>query len=185
MNWEKYLEMSEKTLSTEFHCSEKEERLLHGTIGILTELEELMDNHLENKKLDIINVVEEISDITWYLAILGREFNIPFKSSEIIEREENSMNIILNLVKNTCKILDMIKKKLFYNKIIDDSQFISITKSIMESVSIYANIYDIDIEKAFDVNIEKLRSRYGDKFSSHNAINRNIKEERNILEKGN
>jgi hypothetical protein len=52
----------------------------------------------------------------------------------------------------------------------------------MLDVSDYMNTYDIDIEKSFDVNIDKLRARYGDKFSSEKAINRDLETERNILE---
>ena len=52
----------------------------------------------------------------------------------------------------------------------------------MLDVSDYMNNYDIDIEKSFDVNIDKLKARYGDKFSSEKAINRDLETERNILE---
>jgi mRNA-degrading endonuclease RelE of RelBE toxin-antitoxin system len=45
------------------------------------------------------------------------------------------------------------------------------------------NCYNIDIHKSFDINIEKLKERYGDKFSSEMAINRNLDAERQILEK--
>ena len=36
----------------------------------------------------------------------------------------------------------------------------------------------------FDININKLKARYGDKFSSERAINRDLETEREILEKG-
>jgi len=44
MNWSEYKELSEKTLSTQFHCDDKKiELLLHAVMGILTELDELSD----------------------------------------------------------------------------------------------------------------------------------------------
>ena len=38
------------------------------------------------------------------------------------------------------------------------------------------------LKKSFDVNIAKLKARYGEKFSSEKAINRDLETERNILE---
>ena len=181
MNWKEYLELSEKTLSTQFHCEEREQRLLHAVIGVLTEVEELLDNHIGEEQ-DITNMLEEAGDITWYLAIIGREMNLDYPQLVVKTKNDNPMKLVLKIVKNTCKLLDMMKKKLYYNKPIDDNLFKTITTLVMLDVSDYMNTYDIDIEKSFDVNIDKLKARYGDKFSSEKAINRDLETERNILE---
>jgi hypothetical protein len=44
--------------------------------------------------------------------------------------------------------------------------------------------YNTDISSILDKNIDKLRARYGDKFSSEKAINRNLEVEKQILENG-
>ena len=181
MNWKEYLELSEKTLSTQFHCEEREQRLLHAVIGVLTEVEELLDNHIGDEQ-DITNMLEEAGDITWYLAIIGREIDLDYPQLVVKEKNDNPMKLVLKIVKNTCKLLDMMKKKLYYNKPIDENLFKTITTLVMLDVSDYMNTYDIDIEKSFDVNIDKLKARYGDKFSSEKAINRDLETERNILE---
>ena len=181
MNWKEYLELSEKTLSTQFHCDEKEQRLLHAVIGVLTEVEELLDNHIGDEQ-DFTNMLEEAGDITWYLAIIGREMDLDYPQLIVKTKNDNPMKLVLKIVKNTCKLLDMLKKKLYYNKPIDENLFRTITSLVMLDVSDYMNTYDIDIEKSFDVNIDKLRARYGDKFSSERAINRDLETERNILE---
>jgi hypothetical protein len=41
---------------------------------------------------------------------------------------------------------------------------------------------NLNINEIFDLNIAKLMKRYGDKFSSESAINRNLEEERKIME---
>jgi hypothetical protein len=46
----------------------------------------------------------------------------------------------------------------------------------------YMNHYSIDIKESFDINIKKLKARYGEKFSSDKAINRDLETERKILE---
>jgi len=181
MNWSEYLELSEKTLSTQFHCEEREQRILHAVIGVLTEVEELLDNHIGDEQ-DITNMLEEAGDITWYLAIIGREMDLDYPQLIVKTKNDNPMKLVLKIVKNTCKLLDMMKKKLYYNKPIDENLFKTITHLVMLDVSDYMNTYDIDIEKSFDVNIDKLKARYGDKFSSEKAINRDLETERNILE---
>lgn len=44
-------------------------RLFHSIIGIATESTELLENLANNESLDIVNVLEEFSDIDWYKAI--------------------------------------------------------------------------------------------------------------------
>lgn len=179
MNWTEYKELSEKTLSTEFHCEKKEELLLHATIGILTEVEELLDNHLG--KVDKTNILEEVGDITWYLAIIGREYNLDFPTDMPLSHED-PMKIVVSIIKQTCKLLDFLKKKLYYNKPINDESFKQITTLVMVLIQSYMNYHNIDIKGSFDINIAKLKSRYGDKFSSEKAINRDLETERKILE---
>lgn len=180
MQWKEYLELSEKTLSNQFHCEKKEELLLHSVIGILTEMEELLDNHMVDTP-DEINRAEEIADAWWYVAIIGREYKI----DDVLISDmsiSDPMLIVLNTIKITLKLLDFLKKKLFYNKQINDELVKQYTSEIISLLLIYSNLYNIDTEKSWDINISKLRARYGDKFSSDKAINRNLVVERNILE---
>jgi len=179
MNWKEYLEQSEKTMSSEFHCDEKEQRILHAVIGILTEIEELLDNHIGDSS-DEINRSEELADAFWYCAIIAREYNIDF--SQISRKSNNPMETLVRIVKHTCSLLDMLKKKLYYNKPIDESKFKTNFYEVLLNLSDYANQYSINIEETFDINISKLRARYGEKFSSEKAINRNLNLERSILE---
>jgi len=182
MNWKEYLIMSEKTLSSEFHCNKNDEKILHAVMGILTEIEELLDNHDVDKLPDEVGRNEEIADILWYCAIISREFNIDYPQIITKTINNNPMSLIIKIIKNSCKLLDIMKKKIFYNKIIDENLFKTIFHIILLDISDYANCYGINLENAFDINIAKLKARYGDKFSSDRAINRDLDLERNILE---
>ena len=188
MKWNKYLELSEKTLSTQFHCEEKEQLLLHAVIGILTEIEELLDNHISHNdkeaNLDPVNILEEAGDVLWYLAIIGRMYDIKPTELTIVSQVGTPMNIILAIIKETCKMLDMLKKKMYYNKPINEESFTSSAKLVMIFIQDYMNHFNINLEDSFDININKLKARYGDKFSSERAINRDLETEREILEKG-
>lgn len=181
MNWNEYLELSEKTLSTQFNCDSKEQKVLHAIIGVLTEVEELLDNHIGETQ-DFTNILEEAGDITWYLAIIGREYQLDYPQLLVRNKNEDPMKLVLKIIKNTCKLLDMMKKKIYYNKPIDENLFKTITHVVMLDLSDYMNVYDINIQNSFDINIAKLKARYGEKFSSERAINRDLETERNILE---
>lgn len=58
-------------------------RILHALIGINTENGELQDQFKKHifygRELDIVNIVEEIGDLFWYIAILCDEIETPFE----------------------------------------------------------------------------------------------------------
>jgi NTP pyrophosphatase (non-canonical NTP hydrolase) len=185
MNWEKYKIESERTLSKEFHCEEKYQRLLHAAIGILTEIEEILPNYENNILISGINdqgsISEEISDVAWYIAILFREYKISFELDKI-ESYRNSNDILNDIIISTIKILDPLKKKLFYNKKINDYSIIEFSIKLYSLVLEFCHVNGVDLDESLEKNIQKLKVRYGDKFTSEKAINRDLKTEREILE---
>jgi len=185
MNWKEYLQLSEKTLSTEFHVGTKTENLLHAIMGILTELEELIINH--DDEYDDANVLEEVGDITWYLAIIGREYDIDWTPDEDVYTQVqcSKTEYIMKMIKASLKMLDVMKKKIYYNKPINDQFIIEQTRIVMTNLYLYFDKSNTKFNSCFDVNIAKLKQRYGDKFTSEKAINRDLGSERKILENGN
>jgi len=177
MNWEEYKNLSEKTLSTEFHCGKQVENLLHGVVGVITELEELIGWN------DDVNKKEEVADIFWYIALLDRELNLNLKipTYDVEFTQIGNDALIIQSFKTSSLLLDLLKKKLFYNKNIDIASFSDLTKSLFQSMCIFCNVNDIDVESILNTNIEKLKARYGEKFTSERAINRNLEIEREIL----
>jgi NTP pyrophosphatase (non-canonical NTP hydrolase) len=178
MKWNNYRELSEKTLSTEFHCGKQVENLLHGVMGILTELEELMEFD------DEVNKKEEVADVFWYLALLDRKLNlnleIPTFENNITQIKNEA--IIVNMFKQSALLMDILKKKIYYNKSIELQTFSDIVKDIFHTLCVFCSYNRIKIPKILNSNIEKQKARYGDKFSSERAINRNLQQERMILE---
>jgi hypothetical protein len=179
MEWNEYKKLSEKTLSTEFHCGKQTENLLHGVIGILTELDELFSWN------DEVNKKEEVADVFWYLALLDREMNLDLKIPQIKNEYTQLTNesLITKTISVTCLLLDDLKKKLYYNKQIPFDIFSTRSKTVFENMCAFCHHNDINIQSILDRNIDKLKARYGEKFSSDKAINRNLEIERLILEK--
>ena len=178
MEWKEYKVLSEKTLSTEFHCGKQVENLLHGVSGVITELEELLGWN------DEVNKKEEVADVFWYIALLDRELVLDL----VIPKNQKSYSqitndtLIIQSFKTSSILLDFLKKKIFYNKTIDIDMFSNHTRNLFQSMCIFCYVNDISIESILDTNIAKLKARYGDKFTSEMAINRNLEKERTILE---
>lgn len=143
-------------------------RLLHSAMGIVTEVAEIYEA-IDNG--DLVNLKEELGDCLWYLAI----------SIDILKIDTNllytSTQPHYNIGYLASEYLDVIKKYIFYGK----EYSLTATKvnvlMILGCIFNICNQYSISVNGMMDDNIEKLKKRYGDKFSEEKAINRDIKKE--------
>ena len=195
MKWNEYLPLAEKTLSTQFNCTEESnQKLLHSCIGSLTEIQEILENYENGLLITDSNkqgsVAEDSADIFWYLSILFRELNI-----QIIEKEEHSFildkfnvnrpfDLLLEFIKENLKLLDILKKKIYYNKDMNIEVVKKLSINMFYLLNYYCEKNNTNVSDILDKNINKLKARYGEKFSSERAINRDLETEREILEKG-
>lgn len=89
----------------------------------------------------------------------------------------------MGLVTEAGELMDALKRNLAYGKPIDT---INIQEEIQDSLWYIVYLCEtqgFDIEKMMEANIAKLRKRFGEKFNEFDALNRNLKEEREVLEK--
>jgi NTP pyrophosphatase (non-canonical NTP hydrolase) len=189
MNWIDYLPLAEKTLSTQFNCQDEfYQKMLHAVIGSLTEVEEILENYEDGELMVDVNkqgsVAEESADIFWYLSILFRELDIRnynYKPADNF-KIDTPFNTLLSFTKVSLKFLDLLKKKIFYNKEIPNETMVDLSIKLHALLSHFCHQYNTNIDDILDKNIAKLKARYGDKFSSDKAINRDLETERKILE---
>jgi NTP pyrophosphatase (non-canonical NTP hydrolase) len=80
------------------------------------------------------------------------------------------------------EFLDALKKNLFYGKPLDHVNLREEIGDICWYLAIALNELETTFESVQRVNIEKLKARYPDKFTSENALSRNLEAERAILE---
>lgn len=163
--------------------------------------------------LDPINVKEELGDITWYLAIDMREFNYTIALDSVDNFRPVNLSaaaLYKNAVQATIiatKIMDDLKRVTFYGKNFLDETFQSSTpekadaemKEMLDfrkkhiqrckDLSVYilniANSFGLKYSDIFDTNIAKLKKRYGNKFDSYKALNRDLTQEYKVLEQDN
>jgi NTP pyrophosphatase (non-canonical NTP hydrolase) len=78
--------------------------------------------------------------------------------------------------------LDAIKKHLFYGKELDEINLIEELGDALWYISVAINALGTSYEQVMERNLAKLKKRYGEKFNEQSANNRNLDEERKILE---
>lgn len=185
MNLEQYLKESERTLidkGTELN-------LRHASLGIRTELGELLDifkkNLFYNKPIDMINFKEELGDLCWYPAISARIFNFDPKvySIVILNHEEDNYKTLINKL-NTVFIdyANLIDDYSEHLNFIDYEYINEKTKYLFAFIKAVAERFNFTFEDVLETNIRKLRLRFPQKFTEEKALNRDLINERKILE---
>jgi len=175
----------------------KYDDLVHASIGICTEAGELI-----GADGDKVNTMEELGDALWY-ATLGiyactdepsdveghaASFAFSFfkRRGGTYKSLHENPRILRELYMSTAsELLDIVKKFLWYEKKPDFEVAKCLFIDIYAIVGMFCAIYDFDIYKIISKNEEKLHARYkGHKFSKDEAKNRDLDNERRILEDG-
>lgn len=94
------------------------------------------------------------------------------------------LHMILGIVTEAGELADAYKKDIAYNKPVDMVNVKEEIGDIMWYIGNLCKLQGWDLQDICDTNIAKLRTRYPDKFTEEAALNRDLKSERKILEKG-
>jgi NTP pyrophosphatase (non-canonical NTP hydrolase) len=97
--------------------------------------------------------------------------------------EVDSIHMILGMTTEVGELVDVYKKHLAYKKPLDMVNVKEELGDLMWYIANFCNINNIDLEQALQTNIDKLRARYSEKFTEHEALHRDLNTERDILEK--
>lgn len=80
------------------------------------------------------------------------------------------------------ELLDMMKKNIFYGKDIDVVNIVEEVGDILWYCALLLRECGYTFEEVMEINIEKLRLRFPEKFEEDQAINRDVDKERTLLE---
>lgn len=173
MNIDEYKELSERTLSTNFHLNSKKTQ----------------DTLVETIATVIKNVdrLDQLKKVIYY----GKDLNIEnsnkyfdYKSFDCQDQQlQKVLHASIGLVTESVEILDQVFNSIKNNKEIDIVNVAEEIGDIDWYKAILLREYNLDESKIRTTNIEKLATRYGDKFDDFKAINRDLEKERDILEK--
>lgn len=109
------------------------------------------------------------------------------KYSEVVgERTKHQPELIhymLGLCTEVGELQDSLKKYLAYGKNIDTTNIKEELGDLLWYIARIVDYYGMTFEDIMKTNINKLKARYGEKFTEHAALNRDLTKEREILEK--
>jgi len=193
MNLEEYIDGAKRTESSLMPLADNvvelglTNRMYHGIVGLCTELGEIVEAY-EKAEVDFVNVAEEIGDAYWYTAVLFDELNIHnVDDVEILSTDMNTLPLFL--VAMGADILDKTKKTMFYGKEYSTEllkeQIITFYIALNMCVNGLKSKLNVTKEKIWEININKLKIRYPEKFNLNDAEVRDLKTERIALEKVN
>lgn len=154
-------------------------RFLHAVIGLETETSELI-SFTDDK-----NIVEELGDCFWYLAILqNTSFNVYpyFRSIEGLITETTRENFEANVQvmrHNASELIDIVAKRhIYYGRDLDNMRFVEAVDKFCDGLvcAVYAS--NNLLTHCLDANIKKLAKRYPDgRFDGFHAVHRNVENE--------
>lgn len=169
---------------------------MHMCLGIITEAGELADIFKKElaygKPIDKANLKEEIGDLTWYIANLAthHDFKLDvfseFKglpadlNGYIKKMDQDGFNTALTVLEFG-KIAHSIVHR--HPCMIHHNNFLrSRIGEMLSALTMICILQDVNFEECLDLNINKLKVRFPEKFTEENALNRDLEAERTILE---
>ena len=89
----------------------------------------------------------------------------------------------MGLATESAEFLDALKKAIYYGKELDKVNLAEEMGDILWYCAIVLDELGVSFEEVMEKNIAKLEARYPEKFTEEKAENRDLKTERDILEK--
>jgi NTP pyrophosphatase (non-canonical NTP hydrolase) len=80
------------------------------------------------------------------------------------------------------EFLDTLKKSTMYGKPLDKVNLVEEISDLFWYCAIACDTLGVSFEQVMEININKLKARYGEKYSDDKAISRDLQREREILE---
>ncbi len=97
-------------------------------------------------------------------------------------REFRLLHAGMGLVTEAGEFMDGLKRSLIYGKPSDNENLLEEIGDILWYCSIALDALGTDFDTVMRMNIRKLRQRFPDKYSDDSALNRDLAEERKLLE---
>jgi NTP pyrophosphatase (non-canonical NTP hydrolase) len=123
---------------------------------------------------DIYQQLAELTENKDFTLIFQRLFN-DVKTLRLIHAAQG-------MATETGEFTDVLKKWIFYGKPVDEINLEEELGDLMWYVAEACNALGVDLNEVMYKNIEKLRTRYPEKFTEFDAQNRDLDAEREILE---
>jgi len=171
--WNWYQDQACRTLNDKG----KDLNVLHCVLGMAGELGEI-DQHTSKQ-----NLIEELGDFMWYAAVLCSVLELRLGKVMTpltpISLKEGASSRLLCAVST---LVDKVKRKMFYNKELNEADVIGAVAQALAAVTSMAEASSLSMQTIAELNIRKLSTRYPGKFNVEDAIVRNLAAEKAVFE---
>ena len=160
-------------------------RVMHGLIGLSTELAEMIEllDRDVTPEFNHDHFCEELGDLWWYLAIICDELDSVSDFEEVGRRVsiygEDALDLLLMIQRAVGEGFDVIKRRIYYNvpdaepkaswDIAGDCAF-----KVLGLLDDMGNRAGFNAAEVWQANIRKLAARYPAKFTTEDAIDRDL-----------
>lgn len=103
--------------------------------------------------------------------------------AKLYSKKDDISHMLFGMITEVGELTDIFKKDLAYNKKIDWVNVEEELGDLMFYIASFCRINNLDLEDIILTNVNKLEERYKEKFTEQEANNRDLKKERDILEK--
>lgn len=174
--FDEYQRLALRTLNHKGHV----ENLLHAIMGMCGEAGEYSEiPELDKRRIG------ELGDCLWYCAVLSNELGYSLTSFTNTARSTNDQSVEFGVLKPGlramlwgCRLIDSIKKTVFYGKSEDTLTLVHGLKCYLEALFCMAKENNMLLIDVGAINIRKLAARYPNKiFDADKAINRDYEVE--------
>ena len=108
-----------------------------------------------------------------------------FDEGKHFSREEiDLLHAGLGMATEAGEFVDSLKKYIFYGKALDTVNLKEEIGDMLWYMALAIRILGTSFEELMETNIDKLYTRYPEKFTEYHALNRNLEEELKILKDG-
>lgn len=97
-------------------------------------------------------------------------------------KQLDDIHMIFGMATEVGELMDAYKKNIAYKKSLDLTNVKEEIGDIMYYLASFCRMNNFDLEKILKTNVNKLQSRYPEKFNEFDANNRDLDKEREILE---
>ncbi len=92
------------------------------------------------------------------------------------------LHYVLGVGTEAGELQDALKRCIAYGKELDSTNVKEECSDVLWYIARILDHFNWSFEEVMETNINKLKARYGDKFSEHAALNRDLETERKVLE---
>jgi len=157
-------------------------RLLHSALGMMTEIVELQ---AALRKCDWVNVAEEVGDVFWYWAVAMRACgftSMPARapSTSFMRNEARTGEPLIAAI---CEWGDLVRRDAIHAKPPKPEDVAQRLFDVYDEACTLCEAVEIDPLQVMRRNIAKLRVRFPEKYDGVRFDQRDLEEERRVLER--